>query len=202
MNLDESCDLSSDNTKLIEQNQKLNFKIKTGGPYSKIEQEKRRQEVYKLHFEYGYSARKISELMNMNRNTINRDIEYWYSKIFQSITISPEDMMILNIQRLEIQRSRLREQLDKINTFQEKMALERLMYEIDSKILYTYGRATESIKRMMDYSTDRLNTWMENHEKPERFMTLFDMIAVSKKACQKIIKIIDEDKSQGRFLKD
>jgi hypothetical protein len=43
---------------------------KRGGPYSKDEKVKRLDEVYRLHFEYGYSARKISELMKINRNTI------------------------------------------------------------------------------------------------------------------------------------
>ena len=50
---------------------------KKGGPYSKDEKTKRLDEVYRLHFEYGYSARKISELMRVNRNTINGDIDYW-----------------------------------------------------------------------------------------------------------------------------
>ena len=30
------------------------------GPYSKQQLEKRRDKVYRLHFEYGYSARKIA----------------------------------------------------------------------------------------------------------------------------------------------
>ena len=47
-------------------------KNKKGGPYSKIERKKRQHEVAKLHFEYGYSARKISEMMKINRATIQR----------------------------------------------------------------------------------------------------------------------------------
>jgi len=72
----------------IKQNQNLNSKIiKKGGPYTKTEREHRQQEVYRLHFEYGYSAKKISELMKINRNTINGDITYWYSKISKTKTI-------------------------------------------------------------------------------------------------------------------
>lgn len=40
---------------------------------------KRQNEVYRLHFKRGYSAVKISEMMKINRNTINKDITYWYS---------------------------------------------------------------------------------------------------------------------------
>jgi len=55
--------------------------VKKGGPYTKKEQDDRRQEVFKLHFEKGYSAMKISEVLNMNRNTINEDIRHWYSEL-------------------------------------------------------------------------------------------------------------------------
>ena len=47
------------------------------GPYTKQELENRRNEVYRLHFEYRYSVRKIAELMKINRNTINGDIKHW-----------------------------------------------------------------------------------------------------------------------------
>ena len=57
---------------------------KKGGPYSKTDRQTRREEVYRLHFEYGYSALKISELMKINRNTINGDIQYWYSKVVKN----------------------------------------------------------------------------------------------------------------------
>ena len=49
---------------------------KDGGPYTKDERTKRQNEVARLHFEYGYSAVKIAEMMKVNRNTINSDIKY------------------------------------------------------------------------------------------------------------------------------
>ncbi len=121
----------------IKQNQKLTSKItKKGGPYTRSQRDQRRQEVYRLHFEYGYSAKKIAELMKVNRNTVNGDIYYWYSKIHKNRNIfNPEDVIIINLERLEIQRTRLREQLDKAKSFQEKLALEKMMYDIDCKIL-------------------------------------------------------------------
>ena len=54
------------------------------GPYSNQELEKRRDKVCQLHFEYGYSTRKIAKLMNVNRNTINGDNRHWYFKITKS----------------------------------------------------------------------------------------------------------------------
>lgn len=58
---------------------------KKGGPYTKKEQENRRQEIFKLHFEKGYSAVQISGMLNVNRNTVNEDIKYWYSQCAQEL---------------------------------------------------------------------------------------------------------------------
>jgi predicted DNA-binding protein YlxM (UPF0122 family) len=54
---------------------------KNGGPYTKKEQEKRKDKVYSLHFEKGYSAVRIAEMINVSRNTVNEDIKYWYAQI-------------------------------------------------------------------------------------------------------------------------
>ncbi|MCA9827692.1 MAG: hypothetical protein KC444_04780 [Nitrosopumilus sp.] len=54
---------------------------KTGGPYTRKEQEKRRNQVYDMHFEKGYSAVRIAESIKINRNTVNEDIKYWYAQV-------------------------------------------------------------------------------------------------------------------------
>lgn len=66
-------------------------KSKKGGPYPINQKQKRQNEVYKLHFEYGYSARKIAEMMMINRNTINGDLQYWYDAGTYSVTVSAFD---------------------------------------------------------------------------------------------------------------
>ena len=99
----------------IETNKKFkpDTRRKKGGPYTKQEIIDRKNEVYRLHFEYGYSARKIADLMKVNRNTVNGDIDYWYSKIVENFnTFDPSYAIMINLQRLDIQRSRLREQLE------------------------------------------------------------------------------------------
>ena len=172
------------------------------GPYSKQELEKRRNEVYRLHFDYGFSARKISDMMKINRNTINGDINYWYSRIVKNSNVfDPEYTVITNLQRLEIQRSRLRERLDESAlSLQEKLGIERMILDVDSKILHTHIRLAESTKRTMKVSTNRLNSWLKKNNKTDRYMTLSDKISVSQRAREMIDKIIDEDRKQGRFL--
>jgi hypothetical protein len=181
----------------ISQNQEIDHKTsnKRGGPYTKTQRDKRRQEVYRLHFEYGYSAKKISDLMKVNRNTVNGDVDYWYSKIYKNTSIiNPEDTIIANLERLNIQRSRLREQLDKVDSFQEKMAIERLIYDIDCKILYIHNRVAESFKRVHDVSIEKLNQWMKDNKRQERYLLLSDKLSISDKAFEKISKIIKEDR--------
>lgn len=88
--------------------------IKKGGPYSKQDQKTRRDEVFRLHLEYGYSARTIAEMMNVNRNTINSDIKYCYSQLRdQEDYLWIEDRINKNLFRLENQRTRFLERLDK-----------------------------------------------------------------------------------------
>ena len=170
-------------------------KTRRRGPYSKQEKESRRNEVYRLHFDYGYSARKISELMKVNRNTINGDVSYWYSKIISNHNIfDPEMDILIRLKRFEVQRTRLRIQTDKTNEFQEKLSLERIILDIDSKVLQIYQKLGESTKRVMDAVTINLNHEMKKQKKDTRYMSLFDQITISDNAKKKIDVIIKEDK--------
>jgi len=187
----------------IEANKKFkpDTRRKKGGPYTKQEIIDRKNEVYRLHFEYGYSARKIADFMKVNRNTVNGDIDYWYSKIVDNInTFDPSYAIMVNLQRLDIQRSRLREQLDKTKIFQEKLALERLILEIDSKILNTHYKLTNSARHLVDCSTEQMNDWLKKKKEKERYMTLSDRLSVSEKAMEKIDKIIKQDKWESRTV--
>ncbi len=51
-------------------------KKRKGGPYPVQAKKLRRDEVFKLHFDYGYSARKIANMMEISRNTINSDVNF------------------------------------------------------------------------------------------------------------------------------
>jgi len=168
------------------------------GPYSKQDKEARRDEVYRLHFEYGYSSRKIEGLMRVNRNTINRDLGFWYSRIMDNSKIlEPELIVEVNLERLDIQYTRLRESLDKTDLVQEKNMIEKLMLDVNSKINYTVQRRADSHVRMRDLVTECLNDWMKDNRKETRFLTLSDIIEVSTNAHKKIKRIIEEDRKMG-----
>ncbi|PIW32608.1 MAG: hypothetical protein COW27_03490, partial [Nitrosopumilales archaeon CG15_BIG_FIL_POST_REV_8_21_14_020_37_12] len=105
---------------------------KRGGPYSKDEREKRQKEVFRLHFEFGYPATKIADLMKINRNTINEDIKYWYSNIKEEIKQDSEDFILRQIGRLEAQRSRVIENITENKI--DDVRYEKLLLDIDAKI--------------------------------------------------------------------
>ena len=168
---------------------------KRGGRYTKDGKIKRQNEVYRLHFEYGYSARKISELMKINRNTINGDIDYWYAKIYvNSNAFDPEISVVININRFDIQRSRLRENIDKAENFQQRHAIEKMIFDINCKIINTQIQLANSLKRMQKLGIDHLNKWLKDNKNDTRYLTYFDTISVSEKAKQRISKIIKEDR--------
>ena len=109
---------------------------KNGGPYTKKEQEQRRNEVYVLHFEKGYSAIRIAEMLGVNRNTINEDIKYLYAQAVEELPKHTSILLLKQIQRLEYQRNRLLNELEKQTEFKEKIMIEKLLFGVDEKIAF------------------------------------------------------------------
>ena len=121
--------------------------VKKGGRYTKKEQEERKIQVYHLHFEENKSAVKIAELLNVNRNTINDDIQYWHKQLV--IEFKAQDLtakMTKQIQRMEIQRDRLLEDLEDVESFDEKIRLEKFVAEIDNRLTQLFSKMIVSGK--------------------------------------------------------
>ena len=107
---------------------------KMGGPHTKQEQEIRKNKVFELHFEQGYSAVKIAKMLDVNRNTINKDIESWYSEIRKEQSNSNKDWFDKQLLRLESQRSRFQEMLVDGLSYKEIMQIEKSITHIDLSI--------------------------------------------------------------------
>ena len=137
--------------------------------------------------------------MNINRNTINRDIDYLYYKASKNFNyLDPENRIIMTLQRMDSQITRLREQLDKAETNSERMAIERLIFDINSKILHTNQKMGESHIRISNLGIKWINDKWKKERRTERLVTYFDTQSVSQKAQEKIQKIIKEDKLRGK----
>jgi translation initiation factor 2 beta subunit (eIF-2beta)/eIF-5 len=184
----------------IDENKKLCQtmpKSRRGGPHPKYEREIIRNEVYRLHFDYGYSARKISELMKISRSTIKVDINYWYSKIkLNTNPLNPRYGIIATLERLSLQRTRLREQIDKTTDISEKIATERLLFDVDSKMGYIFQRMVESKINVNALTTKLMNNWLKRQKVNDRAVSYLDVFKVSKTGEEKIRRIIKEDKSR------
>jgi len=166
-------------------------KSKKGGPYTKQEQEKRRDEVFKLHFEYGYSATQISEMLKINRNTINSDVSFLYSKLRGEMNEeSIDNWLDKQFTRLESQRVRLRKELDKDITLQERLQVEKMILDLDSKISSLSIKIEATNQKIFDQSIKFINNWMKENNKEDRYMTYGSLYTIPKKSREKILQLL------------
>jgi len=125
--------------------------IKKGGRYTKKEQEQRKIEVYHLHFEQNKSAVKIAELLDVNRNTINEDIHYWHQQLageFQAQDLTAK--MTRQIQRMEIQRDRLLDDLEEADSLDERIRIERFISDIDNRLTQLFSKMISQGKTKLE----------------------------------------------------
>ena len=169
----------------------ISAQIKKGGRYTKKEIEERRQRVFQLHFEYGYSARRISQMMNINRNTINRDVSYCYSKLRTEDQKEYDDWLNKQLYRLESQRVRLRKELDSDIILQEKLQVEKIILELDSKIINLMIKMKTSKDTLLEFGVIFLNNWLEKEGHKERYDTLNSLFSIPEKNREKIFKLLD-----------
>jgi len=168
---------------------------KKGGPYAKQQREKRRNEVFRLHFELGHSARKISEMLNVNRNTINSDLNFAYSQLSSEWTHGNfYSLFMKQLYRLEIQRRRLLEELKKQNESKEKLAIEKMVLEIDTRIFNFYEKFSVSSETMLEWVIHTANSLVKNDPlKQSGFVNMRNVRKTLDKTRDKINKLIEED---------
>ena len=122
---------------------------KMGGPYTKQEQEKRRERVFELHFEQSHSALQIAKMLDVNRNTINKDVEFWYSELDdQNKSGFSKNWLDKQLVRLEFQRTRLQKMLEQEILIKEKLQIEKNITHIDLSIASLIVKIETSRKYM------------------------------------------------------
>lgn len=187
------------NQEFIEQGKIIKKSKKRGGPYPKGLQDKRKDEGYKLHFEYGYSERRIAQMMSINRGTVRSDLDFLYRQVMEkNDLVDPEINTAVFLERLDIQRARIRKELEQAKTVQEKIILEKMIFSIDDKIVQTYLKLCTSERSVFDKSVKAVNQLMKDNNRGLRYMTFDSKAKVSQKASQKIEHVISEDRKQNR----
>ncbi len=108
---------------------------KKGGPYTKPQQEKRREQVYQMYFEKGRSAVSIARELGVNRNTVNEDIKELSKQFGEEMNQhSVRDLLTRQMQRIELQRERLMMQLENAEG-NERIRIEKMLLDIELKII-------------------------------------------------------------------
>ena len=176
-------------------------KSRKGGRYPDHVSEKRRQEVYMLHFDYGYSARKIAQLLKVNRHTIDADIQHLYGKITKKSSLaSDESWVTAKIEQLEIQRTRIRKILDDNDEFSHRITLERMLSDIDNKIIQIRMRLINSSFRQYELGEFRVNEWLKGRGEKSRKLSLAKLINIPERCSARIFKMLERERNLGRWI--
>jgi len=176
---------------------------KKGGPYTKNEKTKRQNEVYRLHFERGYSAVKISDMMKINRNTINSDINYWYSSLSKEWNSYDIDSWCMKqIHRLESQRIRLFTELDKVENASVRLSIEKMILDIDMKMMNFVSKYASSMNSIQKSGAQWVNKWAKTNDIDIVLTDRRSIIQASSETTEKIEKLLKEDLEQRRGKKE
>jgi hypothetical protein len=152
-------------------------------------------EVYKLHFEHGMPATRIAELMKVDRNTINNDLKILYSKALNDY--NPEDMSLDDILqkqllRLETQRDRLCLYLSDAKDINSKIAIERLIADIDFKLIGAIEKVRDNVGRFWDQIIKKVNKIAEDNKMDIRYTSLFELREISIDSRKSLNKLKEE----------
>ena len=107
---------------------------KKGGPYTKSQQQKRRAQVYEMHFTKGYHTFQIAQELDVNKNTITEDIRYWYDVLYVELQQTAKDWALKQYSRLEEQRTRLADLLSKQEDIGIILKIEKMIMDLDRAI--------------------------------------------------------------------
>lgn len=172
----------------IEENKKINLvrhrqnhKHKFA-PFTRSQRRKRRMEVYRLHFEKGIPAIRIADMMNVDRNTINNDLKILYSKALNDYNpneMTFDDILQKQLVRLETQRDRLGQYLYEAKDLNCRITIERLIADIDFRLLGVIERFNQNIVRFWDEVIKQINKSAENEKLKTRYTSLFELNRIS-----------------------
>jgi DNA-binding CsgD family transcriptional regulator len=183
MTLDEQHEPSV-SSEFIEENRSVQLARtipKAGGPYSKGQRRKRRQEVHRLHFELGLSALKIAEMLKVSRHTVNQDIRWLYEQM--ATDIEGEEFsgyFAKQLVRLETQRTRLMSYLSDAEDLEAKLGIERQLAEMDFHLAAMVEKFKENTFAFWDTVVEKINELAESEGLDRRYTNFYELNKISK----------------------
>lgn len=173
---------------------------KKGGPYKKADRQKRLDEVYRLHFELGYSSAKISSMMGINRKTISSDINVWYRKLSQEWHyLNTDSLFMRQLKRFDEQRLKLLSMDDGKRSFAESFSLQKMIFEMDCKITSFLIKANWGEQMVVQEKVRSLNEYAKKANLNRAWSPKSDIVCTSNETMEKINQLIREDKNALDF---
>jgi hypothetical protein len=165
-------------------------------PFTQAQRKERRNEVYKLHFDNGMPATRIAELMKVDRNTINNDLKILYKRAAKNYNpdMSFNDIIEKQLLRLETQRDRLLLDLCDVKDINTKITIERLIADIDFKVIGLMERLIQSVAQYWDTVLEHVNKIAEKENLKTRWTTPHQLYRISIQSKQ------DLDKLREKYL--
>jgi hypothetical protein len=149
----------------------------------------------------GVPATRIAELMKVDRNTINNDLKILYRnalKDYNPDDISLDDVLQKQLLRLETQRDRLGLYLSDAKDINSKIAIERLIADIDFKLIGAIEKLTQNIGKFWGEVIKEINRIAEDKKLDIRYTSFFELHKISidsRKSLNKLREeILDEKK--------
>lgn len=122
---------------LMNSTDQVGNRLKRGGAYNQQERTQRRERVYEMHFVQHITATHIAEILGVNRNTINSDIAYLYEECAEHWDRTDVvELLQRQMNRLDSQRCILLSELDRTSDLKQRLAIQKLILEIDNKITH------------------------------------------------------------------
>lgn len=166
---------------------------KNGGPYSRGQRRKRRQEVFRLHYLEGIPAIRIADLMKVNKNTITDDIRWLQTRMLKEIEGEDWDgYFTKQIVRLELQRTRLLSYLSEAKDLSTKLVVERQLADLDLRLASLMEKFKHNYVHFWDEVMKRVNEIAKEEKLDHGYSTIFERVRLSPKAR----KMLDEIKKE------
>jgi hypothetical protein len=137
-------------------------------------------------------ATRIAELMKVDRNTINNDLKILYRKSLKDYDpddLSLDDVLQKQLLRLETQRDRLGLYLNDAKDINDKLAVERLIADIDFKLIGGIEKLTHNMGKFWDEVIKEINRIAENKKLDIRYTSLFELNKISLDSRQDLDKL-------------
>ena len=94
--------------------------------------------------------------------------------------------------RFESQRVRLRKELDGEITLQERLMIEKMILDLDSKISNLLIKLDSSTQQTWDTAVKFINDWMEKEGHKNRYMSFGSLYTIPEKSREKIFQLLSK----------